>query len=47
MQNDAEIVDLGNEDVECGVKTGYPHDVFGVAGALLDGAFFHTFKILP
>ena len=36
--NDAEIVDIGDEDGgECVVKTGYPHDVFGVAGALLDG----------
>ena len=35
--NDAEVVDLGSEDADCVVKTGYPHDVFGVAGALLNG----------
>jgi hypothetical protein len=35
--NHAEVIDLVNEDADCGLPSAYPHNVFGVAGALLDG----------
>jgi hypothetical protein len=37
--NHAEVIDLVNEDADCGLPAAYPHNVFGVAGALLDGDF--------
>jgi hypothetical protein len=41
----AEVIDLVNEDADCGLPAAYPHNVFGVTGALLDGNIIKSFKL--